>query len=410
MSLTTCPVAHGYDAFDQTDPYATWAHLRLDEPVFLDEKTGYWVVTRYDDVKAVFGDWESFSSAIAHEPVRERGPQAKKIMDDGGFTAYSGLSARVPPDHTRIRDVVSKGFTPRRYKAIEPTIREVTTRVVEKMLTEPSRRADLVKSLAEEIPVLTILALLGLEMDTSVETFKKWSGARAAMTWSDLSDEEQIPHAHALVEYWQTCLSLVEDAKANDRETLVGDLVRAQRAGDPITDHEIASVCYSLLFAGHETTTVLLSNLFRVLLAAPKAWEQLVADPSLAANAIEEALRFSPSLNAWRRVATQDAEVGGVAIPKGSRMLLIMGSANRDGDHFPDPDTLDLTRENAREHLAFGFGIHYCLGNKLAKLEAKIVIEEVTRLVPGLHLAPETTSDFARSLTVHAPAAVEVAW
>lgn len=410
MPTTTCPVVHRFDALEQADPFATWAHLRSDEPVFLDERTGYWIVTRYDDVKAVFDDWESFSSAIAHEPVRERGAQAKQIMDDGGFTAYSGLSARIPPDHTRIRQVVAKGFTPRRYSAIEPAIREVTARCVDRMLAEPQRRADLGKALAEEIPVVTILALLGVRVGADVETFKRWSGARAAMTWSDLTDAEQVPHAHALVEYWQTCRSLVADAHENERETLVGDLVRAQRAGDPITDHEIASVCYSLLFAGHETTTVLLANLFRVLLEDRAAWDAVVADPSLTANAIEEVLRISPSLTAWRRVATRDAQIGGVPVPAGARILLVMGSANRDGAHFPDPDTLDIRRENAREHLAFGFGIHYCLGNRLAKLEARIVVEEVARRVPSLHLAPDAPPQFPRSLTVHAPSAVEVAW
>ena len=405
-----CPVAHRYDAFEQAAPFATWAHLRADDPVFFDEVSGYWVVSRYDDVKAVFGDWESFSSEIAHLPVRERGPQAAKIMDDGGFTAYSGLSARVPPEHTRIRNVVSKGFTPRRYAALEPTIREITGRLVEQMLAAPDHRADLLKALCEEIPVVTILALLGIDTERDVETFKRWSAARAAMTWSALTDEEQVPHAHALVEYWQACLDLVADAHANERETLVGDLVRAQRAGDPITDHEIASACYSLLFAGHETTTVLLCNLFRVLLADRKAWGQVVADPSLIPNAIEEVLRISPSLNAWRRLALKDAEVGGVRIPAGAWVLLLMGSANRDEGTFLEPAAFDVTRANAREHLAFGFGIHYCLGNKLAKIEARIVVEEVTRRAPGLRLQDGATTTVPQSLTVNAPSGVPVTW
>ena len=409
-SVSGCPVAHGYDAFAQADPFATWAHLRADDPVFHDEHTGYWVVSRYADVKAVFGDWETFSSEIAHLPVRERGPEAKRIMDEGGFTAYSGLSARVPPEHTRIRRIVGKGFTPRRYAALEPTIRETTLGAVERMLADPSRQADLLKALCEEIPVVTILALLGIDLDYDVETFKRWSGARAAMTWSDLTDEEQVPHAHSLVEYWQTCLSLVEDAKAGERDSLVGDLVRAQREGDPITDHEIASACYSLLFAGHETTTVLMANVFRVLLADRESWQRVIADPEAIPNAIEEVLRVSPSLTAWRRKALRDTEVGGVPIPAGAYLLLLMGSANRDEATFPEPDLFDIARENAREHLAFGYGIHYCLGNRLAKLEAKVVVEEVARLVPDLRLRDDVPITFGKSLTVRAPASVPVAW
>jgi hypothetical protein len=278
------------------------------------------------------------------------------------------------------------------------------------MLAAPDRRADLVKALCEEIPVVTILALLGIDTERDVDTFKRWSAARAAMTWSALTDQEQVPHAHALVEYWRACLDLVSDAHANERETLVGDLVRAQRDGDPITDHEIASACYSLLFAGHETTTVLLSNVFRVLLADRQAWDQVVADPSLVPNAIEEVLRISPSLNAWRRLALKDAEVGGVRIPAGAWVLLLMGSANRDEGRFPEPAAFDVNRANAREHLAFGFGIHYCLGNKLAKIEARIVIEEVARRAPGLRLQDGAAMTVPQSLTVNAPAAVPVTW
>jgi len=407
---TGCPVAHGFDAFEQADPYPAWTHLRGDDPVFFDEHTGYWVVSRYDDVRAVFGDWETFSSAIAHEPVRQRGPEARRIMDEGGFTAYSGLSARVPPEHTRIRSVVSKGFTPRRYAALEPTVRAATNRVLDRVLAAPDRRADLLPTLCDEIPVVTILALLGLDMTEDLATYKKWSAARAAMTWSDLSDDEQVPHAEAMVEYWRACLALVADAHADERETLVGDLVRAQAEGDPISDHEIASVCYSLLFAGHETTTALLSNLFRLVLADRVGWQRIVDDPSLAPNAVEEVLRFSPSLNAWRRIATRDAGIGGVAVPAGARVLLLMGSANRDGEMFPEPDELQIDRANARKHLAFGYGLHYCLGNKLAKLEARLVVEEVAARVPQLRLADDAGFEFPRSLTVHAPAAVPVSW
>ncbi len=409
-----CPVAHGYDAFDQAEPFGTWEHLRSDDPVFYDANTGCWVVSRYADVKAVFGDWETFSSEIAHLPVRERGPQAKQIMDDGGFTAYSGLSARIPPDHTRIRKVVGKGFTPRRYAALEPTIRQATVDILDRMTAEPAgddgRSTDLVRALCDEIPVITILALLGIRLDLGTATFKRWSAARAAMTWGDLTDEEQVPHAHALVEYWQTCVGLVEEAHRTDPDSLVGDLVRAQRDGDPITDHEIASVCYSLLFAGHETTTVLMSNAFRVLLADRGSWERLVADPALVPNAVDEVLRVSPSLTAWRRVALRDTEIGGVPVPAGAHLLLLMGSANRDEEVFAQADTVDITRSNAREHLAFGYGIHYCLGNKLAKLESTIVLQETAARIPQLRLADDVPLEMSRSLTVRTPLTLPVTW
>ncbi|UOY02350.1 cytochrome P450 [Blastococcus sp. PRF04-17] len=408
IAPAACPAHHGYQPFAQDDPFPAYAALRAEQPVMFDERIGYWVVTRYDDVKAVFEDWHTFSSENAQAPVRERGAEAKRIMEEGGFTAYSGLSARIPPDHTRIRKIVSRAFTPRRYKALEPTIRANVVGQLEAMLAHESRTGDLVADLAYDVPTVTILTLIGA--DTSqVATYKRWSDSRAAMTWGDLTDEEQVPHAHNLVEYWQECQRLVADAHANDRDSLVGDLVRAQAAGEEISDHEIASVCYSLLFAGHETTTTLISNALRVLLAHRDQWQQVVDDPARIPAAVDEVLRYSPSIVAWRRRATTDATVGGVAIPAGADLLLVMGSANRDEEHFAEPDVFDIARPNAREHLAFGFGIHYCLGNMLAKLQARIAVEETARLAPGLRLADEPIH-FGDNLSFRAPVRVPVTW
>jgi cytochrome P450 len=378
--------------------------------VAFDDRIGYWVVTRYADVKAVFEDWETFSSENAQAPVREHGPQASEIMAEGGFTAYSGLSARVPPDHTRIRKIVARAFTPRRYKVLEPAIRRNVVRLLGDMLARDARAGDVVRDLANDVPTTTILTLFGV--DTSqVDIYKRWSESRAAMTWGDLDDDQQVPHARNLVEYWQECLLLVEDAHGNDRDSLVGDLVRAQADGEPITDHEIASICYSLLFAGHETTTTLIANALRVLLDHPEQWKRLVADPvAVAAGAIDEVLRYSPSIVAWRRRATRDATIGGVAIPRGANILLLMGSANRDPARFKDPETFDVDRANAREHLSFGYGLHFCLGSMLARLQARIVLEEVARRAPGLRLDEAHPTRYGANLSFRSPLAVAVRW
>lgn len=405
----TCPAHHGFEPFDQNDPFPSYSELRHEEPVMYDERIDYWVVTRYDDIKAVFDDWERFSSANAQAPVRERGPQAEQILKDGGFTAYSGLSARVPPEHTRIRGIVAKGFTPRRYKAMEPSIRANVELYIERMLAHPEPVGDVLTDLANDIPTITILTLIGADAERQIADYKRWSASRAAMTWSDLNDEEQIPHAHNLVEFWQECLRLVEEAHHSEKDSLVGDLVRAQESGDPISDHEIASVCYSLLFAGHETTTTLISNSVRLLLEDRERWQSLVDDPKVIPNAIEEILRMSPSIVAWRRKAMVEAQVGDVTVPEGANLLLVMGSANRDSAHFDDPDRFEARRTNAREHLAFGYGIHYCLGNKLAKLQAKILLEELTARCPSLRLTGDPI-EFASNISFRVPTSVPVTW
>ncbi|SMX67653.1 Cytochrome P450 [Brevibacterium sp. 239c] len=400
---------HGFEPFDMKDPFPSYAEMRKEEPVMFDERVGYWVVTRYDDIKTVFEDWETFSSENAQAPVRKRGPQATQIMQDGGFTAYSGLSARVPPEHTRIRTVVQKAFTPRRFKVLEPQIRDNVISRVETMLARADKDGELVRDLAYDIPTITILTLIGADV-SKVDTYKRWSDSRAAMTWGDLSDEEQIPHAHNLVEYWQECLQLVAGAHKNGGDSMTADLVRAQSEGAEITDHEIASVLYSLLFAGHETTTTLIGNCFRVLLNHPEQWQTIIDDEKKIPAAVDEVLRYSGSIVGWRRKALKDAEVGGVSIKEGEELLLLMGSANRDADRFDNGEEFDIGRSNAREHLSFGFGIHYCLGNMLAKLQAKICLQEVTRLAPNLQLVGPDSIDFRKNLSFRVPISVPVTW
>lgn len=400
---------HGYEPFQMNDPFPAYAELRKEEPVMFDDRIGYWVVTRYDDIKSVFDDWETFSSENAQAPVRKRGPQATEIMLEGGFTAYSGLSARVPPEHTRIRAIAQKAFTPRRFKVLEPEIRANVVSRLEALLTREDATGDMVADLAYDIPTITILTLIGADI-SQVDTYKKWSDSRAAMTWGDLSDEEQIPHAHNLVDYWQECQRMVAEAHEIGGDNLTADLVRAQQEGQEITDHEIASLLYSLLFAGHETTTTLISNSFRVLLAHRDQWNTLIEEPKKISAAVDEVLRYAGSIVGWRRKALKDTEVGGVSIKEGEGLLLLMGSANRDEEHFENGESFDISRPNAREHLSFGFGIHYCLGNMLAKLQAKICLEEATKLIPSLELVDDTPIDFRENLSFRVPVTVPVTW
>ena len=410
MSDAVCPAGyHGFEPFDMNNPFPAYEELRKEQPVMFDDRIGYYVVTKYDDVKATFENWETFSAENAQAPVRPTGEPAKKIMTEGGFTAYSGLSARIPPEHTRIRNVASKAFTPRRYKVMEPLIRDNVNVLIEQMLAKGAAGGDILADIAYDLPTITILTLLGVPV-SKIPEVKEWATSRAVMTWADLTDEEQIPHAHNLVSYWNYCQHLVANAKVNPGDNLVTDMVELQAAGEEISDHEIASVLYSMLFAGHETTTTLISNAIRVLLQHRVAYEAITADPERIPAAIDEVLRFSPSITAWRRKAVKDGVIGGVEIPAGSNILLVMGSANRDEAVFTQPDAFDIGRENSRSHLAFGYGIHYCLGNMLAKLQARVALEEITKNVPSLRLKPGSEITFGQNLSFRVPTAVPVEW
>lgn len=410
MSMTAPTAArdyHGFEPFKLTDPFGSWKALREEAPVFYDDRIGYWVVSRYEDVKGVFDDWETFSSANAQQPIRPLGEAAKKVLADGDFTAYSGLSARVPPEHTRIRAIATKAFTPRRYKVLEPFIRDNVNVLIDRMVAK-GEPGDILTDIAWDLPTITIFTLIGVPVDM-IETVKAWASSRTAITWSDLTDEEQVPHAENLVAYWRFCRQLVAEAKTSPGDNLVSDMVRFQAEGDEISDHEIASFLYSLLFAGHETTTTLISNTVRELLANDE-FAHISEDPELIPGAIDEVLRVSGSIIAWRRHAEKDGQIAGVAIPAGSKVLLLMGAANRDPAVFPDPDTFDITRSNARSHLSFGYGIHYCIGNMLGKLQTKIAVEEIARRLPNLRLVPDAQITFGDNLSFRVPDAVPVLW
>ncbi len=411
MSLSTDAAStahdhHGFEPFKLADPFAAYKELREEEPVMFDERIGYFVVSRYADVKATFDDWQTFSSANAQAPIRPLGESAKRIMAEGGFTTYSGLSARVPPEHTRIRAVATKAFTPRRYKVLEPFIRENVNVLIDTMVAKGTE-GNILTDIAWDLPTITIFTLIGVPQEMIGEV-KEWAGSRAAITWGDLTDAEQEPHARNLVNYWNFCQKLVSDAKITPGDNLVTDLVNLQAAGDEITDHEIASFLYSLLFAGHETTTTLISNTLRELLTLPESYRAVTDDPKKIPGAIDEVLRISGSIFAWRRTAVVDAEIDGVKIPKGSNLLLLMASANRDPEVFTDPDRFDIERANARNHLSFGYGIHYCIGNLLGKLQVRIAVEELTRRLPQLRLAPDAQIEYGENLSFRVPTAVPV--
>ncbi|MGO4832546.1 cytochrome P450, partial [Rhizobiaceae sp. 2RAB30] len=175
-------------------------------------------------------------------------------------------------------------------------------------------------------------------------------------------------------------------------------------------DDEIAGVLYSVLFAGHETTTTLMANGLRELLLHRENWDALIADPAKIPGAVDEILRYTPSIVAWRRKATRDAVVGGMPVSAGADLLLLLGSANRDEAVFAEPARFDVTRKDARSHLAFGYGIHFCVGQQLAKMEFAITLEELTRRLPGVRLKPGQPFDFARNTSFRVPTALHIEW
>lgn len=402
------PIVEEYDPFDLLDPFPFYVKARSEAPIFYSPELDYWVITRYEDIKAIFRDLETFSSEITGKPLVPFSPAVQKVLDEGEFAVSSGISGMMPPDHTRVRSFLNKGFTPRRVEKLEGPIRQRTNELID--LFAGVGRADLVRQLTYDLPALVVFILLGVP-DEDVQYVKQWAASRIAITWGDLTEEERIWHAHQMVKYWHYCIDLIEKRFVEPQDDLPSDLVRIYQEGDrSITKHEMARVCYAMLFAGHETTSNLLAEGIKTLLTHREQWEAICANPSLIPGAVEELARYCPSIFAWRRLVRKLTTLAGVDLPEGAKLLLVLGSANRDEQCFYSGETFDIHRENAKHHLTFGHGVKYCLGAPLARLETRIVLEELTRRFPSLRLVPDQKFEYIPNTSFRGPSHVWVEW
>lgn len=385
-SMSECPF-HPFSAAYLADPYPTFATARKESPAFYSDELDMWVVTRYADVALAMSDTELFSASNSQDPLLPFSPEAGKVLAEG-FGYVPVMTNLDPPEHARIRRHNMTAFSNRRIAGLEPAIRQITSELLDEMLLEPC--FDWVRGLAFPLPISVIFELVGFP-HADAEMLKSWSGDRLTIMFGRPDDDEQRQVAANMASLWQYCAEHVERRKAERSDDFTSALLDIHDADrDAITEVEITSVVMGLGIAGHETTTNLLSNAVRLLLEHREQWDEICADPSLIPNAVEEALRFDSSVNAWRRLARTEVDLGeGVVIPAGARVLVLLGSGNRDGGEFEDPDRFDIHRDGVRRHLSFGKGIHHCLGAPLARLEARVVLEELTRRAPSLQLADQ---------------------
>jgi cytochrome P450 len=370
----------------KANPYPFYARLRAEAPVYrvtLPTNETAWLITRYDDVAMVLRD-ERFvkdtSNAMTPEQIA-RQPWARKVFK----SLKRNLLNQDPPDHRRLRALVHKAFTPR---LIEP-MRERVRRLADERLdrVQDRGRMDLVRDYALPVPTTIIAEMLGVPAEDR-HRFHRWSNAIMAAAASTGGLLRAVPNAWALMRYLRKSL---ETRRANPQDDLMSALIRAEDAGDTLSEDELLSMVFLLLVAGHETTVNLIGNGVLALLEHPDQKERLHEDPALIEPAVEELLRFtSPVDMATERYAREDTTIAGVTIRRGEMVLAVLASANRDERQFPNPDALDLTRR-PNPHLAFGLGAHFCLGSSLARLEGQTAISVLLRRFPDLRLtvAPE---------------------
>jgi cytochrome P450 len=390
------------------DPYPFFAQARAAAPAFYSPDLDYWVVSRYHDIRHIFQTPKVFSAVNTLAPLRPICPAAGHLLAEGGFRPVPTLTNSDPPEHSRVRRLANVAFTPRRVAAMETFVRELTGRFLQERLARG--RADLVRDLAWDLPALVIFRVLGVP-DEDVPGVKAGAESRLLLMWGRPGEDEQVRLARGMAAFWRYAEALVASRTERPRDDFTSDLLRARDGDLPALNHrEVTQIVYELLFAGHETTTGLIGNAMRRLLTERHAWEEICGDPALIPNAVEEVLRFDSSVIAWRRKTTQAVQIGGVPVPAHANLLLLLGSANRDPAVFGDPDRFDIRRPNAKEHLSFGNGAHYCLGAPLARLEARVVIEELSARLPSLRLVPGQTLRFQPNTTFRGPLSLLVEW
>jgi hypothetical protein len=353
----TSPTVSLFSPDTVADPYPVYRMLRQEAPVYLEPDAGSYVLTRFDDVYGILKDHETFSSAKGIAPGMQSSPIPMMVMTD-------------PPRHTRLRALVNKAFTPRVLAALEPWLVEVVDELLAEM---PADDVDIVEALTVPLPVTAIARLLGIPESDRAQ-FKRWSDAVVGVSDSGIREDAQAQ----VMEMMGYFGARIAERKESPLQDVLSSIAHAEIDGEGLTDIEMLGFCLLLLVAGNETTTNLLSNFFNIVADRPDIWQQLRDDPALVPTAVEETLRFDSPVQGLWRTTTKAVQMRGVEIPEGAKVMACYAAANRDPEEFANPDEF-IANRNLDMHVAFGYGIHYCLGAPLARMEAKVAIEGLVK-------------------------------
>jgi cytochrome P450 len=377
------------------NPFAWYDELRRLSPVARDPRSGTWMLFDYDSVKRAMSDPETFSSRVS--PPTGRAPDWLVFQD--------------PPRHTLLRALVSRAFAPRAIAELEPRIRALSTELLDAALTRERRdEMDLVADYAEPLPVLVIAELFGIP-SADWPSFRRWSRAIVNLSYAIAGGEAAMravrEHGPARLEMMAYLTRLVAERRAAPRDDVLSRLAAAEVDGQRLTDEEILGFFQLLLSAATETTTNLIDNAMLCFLEHPEQRARVVADRMLLPSAIEEVVRFRSPGQIMFRQTTRDVTLHGQTIPADSFVLVVVGSANRDPLRFAHADRFDVARD-PNPHVAFGHGIHFCLGAALARLEARVALGDLLDRIDDVALADDTPWPPREALHVHGPAHLHV--
>ncbi len=379
-------------------PYPIFSALRDESPIHFSDKLGTWVCTKYEDIMEILHDTDRFSSLMPTGPRDGRSGFAtsmEELAADPSMADYfqtflaNAANAAVllnadPPEHRRQRKAVNRAFRPTRLRSMEPMIEKVTSELIDEIIN--NGESEFVAEFAVGLPMTIIAVALGVETD-NLATFKKWSDDLVMPVGNpDPTTDKVRDYLISLSEFNEFFGNLLQLRRQEAQEDIISDVANAEVNDEMLNEAEMLSMLQQFLVAGNETTTKLLTNLMHHLAVEDGLEEQLRNDPTLIDNFIEEGLRFEAPVGGLFRMAKEDTTVGNTQLCEGDHIWLIFAAANRDPQMFSEPDTFSVDRENARDHLAFGHGEHFCIGAMLARLEARIAVEQLLERMENIRL------------------------
>ncbi|AKF84338.1 cytochrome P450 [Myxococcus fulvus 124B02] len=388
------------------NPHPFFERLRQEEPVSFNPMLGMWLVSRHDDILQVLKETTRFSNRDMLVSGTQLTEEAKNILSQGFPTAHV-LLGMDPPDHTRLRRLMNRGFTAQRIAGMEPFIEKMARELIGRFAKDG--HADLVEQLAYPLPAHVILGVMGVPQE-DVWKIKKWSADWQSLTFEHVPAEKQAEMARGVLEFQRYCVNLIEERRKAPREDLTSYLVEVEADGEALSVHELVmAIGASFLSAGHESTTALMANTWKLALEHG-LWGRLREDPELIPKFIEEGSRFDSVQHAMIRTALEDVEVGGIQLPKGARLLLLYAAGSRDESLCPHANKLDVDREKPPQHLTYGRGIHFCLGAPLARLQTQITTRLLVEAVGNPRLVPNQDYGTWQSIVLRQMRHLKVEW